>query len=108
MIYIVDIDETICFYDNYVEGNRRYPEAKPYTKRIAYINKLYDYGHTIIYWTARGSSSGIDWSDLTKAQLDKWGCKYHELHLNKPSYDVWIDDKAFSDREYFKEIDNAQ
>ena len=31
---------------------------------------------------------------LTKAQLKKWGLKYHELILGKISYDLFVDDKA--------------
>jgi len=50
---------------------------------------------------ARGSGSGIDWTELTKQQLDSWGCKYHEVRLGKPSYDIWIDDKAFNDEHFF-------
>lgn len=106
MIYIVDIDETICYYNYDSDGKRKYEEALPNTKRIERINKLYDEGNTIIYWTARGSSSGIDWSDLTIKQLKSWGCKYHEARLGKPSYDVWIDDKAFNDKDFFKDIDD--
>lgn len=26
----------------------------------------------IIYWTARGKTTGIDWSELTKQQLDNY------------------------------------
>lgn len=89
MIYIVDIDNTICETtgSNYEKSIAKY-------HRIDKINTLYNNGHTIIYWTARGGNSGIDWTDLTKHQLKQWGCKYHELRMNKPSYDVWIDDKA--------------
>ena len=71
----VDIDETICFYD----GEREYPNAVPSEENIAKINKLYDEGHEITYWTARGTVTGINWFDLTKEQLTKWGCKWHNL-----------------------------
>ena len=47
----VDIDETICFYN----GERNYPDAVPNMDNIAKINKLYDEGHEITYWTARGT-----------------------------------------------------
>jgi len=89
MIYIVDIDNTICS-----NKNSDYHNSIPYMDRIAKINHLYDSGHTIIYWTARGGSTGINWSEVTASQLKEWGCKYHELKMNKPSYDVWVDDKA--------------
>lgn len=100
MIYIVDIDNTICLTRK-VDGKWDYPSATPLQYRVDMINQLYDEGHTIIYWTARGTSTGIDWTELTKNQLDSWGCKYHEVRLGKPSYDVWIDDKAFNDEHYF-------
>ena len=45
--------------------------------------------------TARGSGTGIDWYDVTKKQLDLWGCKYHELSVGeKPVYDLLICDKT--------------
>ena len=89
MRYVVDIDGTICS-----QTASAYHDAEPYIDRISHINDLYDQGHEIIYWTARGMASGTDWSDLTKSQLDQWGCKYHQLWMGKPSYDVWVDDKA--------------
>lgn len=30
------------------------------------INPLYDMGHKIIFYAGRGSTTGIDWFDLTK------------------------------------------
>tara|TARA_Y100001963_G_scaffold146758_1_gene222167 strand:- start:467 stop:760 length:294 start_codon:yes stop_codon:yes gene_type:complete len=91
MTIYVDIDETICFYD----GERHYPDAIPNMENIAKINKLYDQGHYICYWTARGGHSGIDWSELTWNQLKEWGCKMSELKMNdKPSYDLLICDKT--------------
>jgi hypothetical protein len=87
--YIVDIDGTIC---ETVDGD--YDNSRPLNDRIAKINALYDEGHTIIYWTARGMVSGTDHGDLTEQQLRDWGCKFHALWMHKPHYDVWVDDKA--------------
>lgn len=95
--YIVDIDNTIC-----ISSKSDYANSKPIYERIAKINKLYDDGNTIIYWTARGGNSGIDWTDKTHSQLAAWGCKYNEIRMNKPVYDLWIDDKAINSEEYFK------
>jgi len=87
----VDIDETICFYN----GERNYPDALPITENIDKINKLYDEGHNITYWTARGSMTGLDWFDITSYQLKTWGCKYHKLSVGeKPAYDLLICDKT--------------
>ena len=100
MIYMVDIDQTICITP-FFSGKHHYKLSTPIKHRIEHINKLYDQGETIVYWTARGSGSGIDWTELTNQQLNDWGCKFHEVRLGKPSYDIWIDDKAFNDKEYF-------
>jgi len=91
----VDIDETICFYENRTYINPDYSEAIPNLENIEKIRILYDEGHTITYWTARGSVTGIDWYDVTKQQLDEWGCKYHHLSVGeKPPYDLLICDKT--------------
>ena len=89
MVVYVDIDGTICSITNGI-----YTDAKPMMKRIRKINKLYAKGNTIIYWTARGTVTQTDWLELTKNQLDRWGCKYHEVRVGKPHYDLWIDDKS--------------
>ena len=91
MNIFVDIDETICFYDS----ERNYPDAKPNLENIKKINTLYNEGHEITYWTARGSVTKIDWFGITKNQLKKWGCKYHNLSVGeKPAYDLLICDKT--------------
>lgn len=98
MIIYVDIDETICYYQN----ERDYNLALPYMNRIAKINNLYEEGHQIYYWTARGTGTGIDWFDVTKKQLDSWNCKYTKLKMEKPVYDLFIDDKNINSKDYFK------
>jgi len=91
MNIFVDIDETICFHDK----DRHYPDATPSMENIFKINKLYDAGNKITYWTARGSMTGIDWYEITKDQLNEWGCKYHYLSVgDKPAYDLLICDKT--------------
>ena len=97
MVIYVDIDNTILDTDGV-----NYENTKPMKDRIKKINDLYDEGHTIVYWTARGTLSGIDYYDLTKSQLDKFGVKYHELKLKKPAYDLFIDDRNVNSEEYFK------
>jgi len=91
MNIFVDIDETICRYAD----KRYYPHAIPIQENIDKINKLYNEGHHIKYWTARGSVTGLEWYKVTEAQLKKWGCKYHELSVGeKPAYDLLICDKT--------------
>ena len=101
---MIDIDGTIC-----EDSKGEYEKAIPKKDRINLCNSLYDDGHYIIYWTARGMSrnKGISakayqqFFELTKNQLDGWGVKYHEVRLGKPHYDVWIDDKAINSEVWF-------
>jgi len=90
----VDIDETICYYDN----EREYHLAKPIVVNISKINKLYEDGNKITYYTARGSvhRDRLDeYIYLTKNQLKGWGCRYHHLSVGeKPPYDLLICDKT--------------
>jgi len=81
--------------------DRDYNHSTPIIKNIEKINDLYDAGHTIVYWTARGSGSGKDHTELTKHQMEKWKAKFHELKLGKPVYDLFICDKAVDSRDYF-------
>ena len=95
-IIYVDIDETICFYEKEVplDGKKEYNLAIPNNNNIQKINDLYDNGNTIVYWTARGSRSGIDWYEFTKIQLGEWGAKHHRLECTKPYYDMFIEDRS--------------
>ena len=101
MKYIVDIDGTICN-----SSNSDYPNAVPILDRIAHFNKLFDEGHEVHYWTARGGNSGINWTELTTEQLIKWNVKHTSLKLGKPAYDIWIDDKATNVETYFENLTN--
>jgi hypothetical protein len=89
MIIYIDIDETICNSPDKPD----YTTSTPIIANIKKANKLYEEGNTIIYWTARGTQTGIDWTDVTKKQFNDWGVKYHDLKFGKPYYDLFIDDK---------------
>lgn len=99
MKYIFDIDGTIC---SITDG--RYEEAMPYVGIIQNINRLYDEGHTIIFYTARGMGRSHDnhvkaeriFRGKTEGQLALWGVKYHQLLFGKPSADYYVDDKHIS------------
>ena len=91
-VYVFDIDGTIC-----TNTFGEYNKATPFKERIEGVNFLYDKGHIIKMFTARGSTTNKDWTDLTKMQLNNWGVKYHELIMGKPYGDFFIDDKAHND-----------
>lgn len=85
----VDIDGTICN----TEGNN-YRDAEPIQINIDKINRLYENGHEITYWTARGGTTGKDWTEFTRRQLREWGCFYTELKVGGKPFDLIIDDKS--------------
>lgn len=102
--FVFDIDGTICTNTN---GN--YELAMPIQERIDKINDLFEEGNIIALYTARGmGSTGNDgdlakkkWEVLTNQQLELWGVKFHSLHFGKPAGDVYVDDKAISDGDFF-------
>lgn len=98
IIFCFDLDNVICF-----TKKNHYKSSKPNKKAISLINSLYLKGHYIKIFTARymgrnnqnqkrARSQGFN---LTSKQLSKWKVQYHELIMGKPSYDIFIDDKAF-------------
>ena len=105
MIYVFDIDGTIC--TKVTDGD--YNKAEPIQDRIELVNNLYDEGHTIVFQTARGMGRSDDsqlfaiefFTKRTKQQLERWGVKYHKLFLGKPSGDIYIDDKGMKDEDFF-------
>ena len=96
--YCFDIDGTLC-----TNTKGSYKEAKPYYPRIEKANRLYKTGNKIILFTARGSTTGIDWREFTKKQLKKWSVKYHKLIFGKPEAAIYIDDKGEKSDVFFKE-----
>lgn len=96
MVIYIDIDNTICK----TKDTTDYSKSKPIKKNINKANKLYNQGNTIVYWTARGSVTGINWRKVTEKQLKDWGVKYHELKMDKPYYDLFIDDKNINAKDW--------
>lgn len=101
-VYCFDIDGTIC---TNTDGD--YEQAIPFKEVIEKINRLYDMGHKIIFYTGRGSTTGIDWFDLTRKQLKDWQVKYHELIMGKPYADLYIDDKAINTSEWLAKYEQG-
>jgi cytidyltransferase-like protein len=89
LVYYVDVDNTLTF-----TSTDDYKNAQPNLEEIVKLNKLYDAGHKIIIWTSRGGTSGKNWRDLTVQQLQDWGVRYHEIRMDKPSWDFIVDDKS--------------
>jgi len=87
MIYAVDIDGTLC-----KEEHRwwEYDEAKPYIQAIYKVNALFSQGNYIIIHTARPEKD----RNVTQKWLDRYKVRYHELVMDKPRADVYLDNAA--------------
>ena len=85
-VIMIDIDGTICSEEKTFERGL----AIPLKGSISSVNELFNAGHTIIFWTARG------WEQyrITKHWLDSNGFFYHQLIMGKPIMDIFIDDRA--------------
>lgn len=88
-VIFVDIDGTLCE----TSPNANYDRVKYDPELIAKLNELHK-NNTIVLWTARGTTTGVDSSELTKAQLNAYGVKYDYLRFGKPNYSFFIDDKS--------------
>ena len=105
MIYVIDLDDTICEPNHNGENTHdKYVLAKPIEKTITKINKLYEEGNKIIIHSARrmithdGDIDKIenDVRVITEEWLIENNVKYHELIFGKPYGDFYIDDKGVS------------
>lgn len=90
--FCFDIDGVIAC----LTPDNDYAKADCHRHTIDAINALYDRGHHIILFTARGYKTGIDWHQTTEDQMKRWGVKYHELKFGKPAADFYIDDRMIS------------
>ncbi len=94
--YAFDLDGTLC---SLTGGN--YEKAQPFMNRIDHVNELHELGNKVIIFTARGVTSGRDLYEFTIQQLSSWGLKFDELITGKPHFDILVDDKAVSEKQYF-------
>jgi len=92
LTFVVDIDGVLA---SLVPDND-YARAEPLRENIARVNALHARGHRIVLFTARGSATGRDWTDLTRRQMRDWGVRHHELRFGKPAADFTIDDRSVS------------
>ncbi|MBB4805136.1 hypothetical protein HNP38_000408 [Chryseobacterium defluvii] len=86
--YLIDIDGTITD-DVPNEEPERMKTCVPYLDALETINKWYDEGHQICFFTSRTE----DLKQITIEWLDKYGFKYHSVLCGKPrggNYH-WID-----------------
>lgn len=86
--FLIDIDGTICD-DIPNEEPERMLTTLPYPDALKIINKWYEEGHLITFFSSRTEEH----REITEKWLKKHDFKYHSLLLNKPrggNYH-WID-----------------
>ena len=86
--YMIDIDGTIC-EDIPNEEPERMATAELYPDALVTLNKWYDEGHIITFFTSRIEEH----REITEIWLKKHGFKYHGMLMGKPrggNYH-WID-----------------
>ena len=86
--FLIDIDGTICD-DIPNEEPERMVTAKIYPNAMETINKWYDEGHIITFFTSRLEEH----REITEDWLNRHGFKYHGMLMGKPrggNYH-WID-----------------
>ncbi len=86
--YLIDIDGTIT-EDVPNEEPERMATCLPFPDALETLNKWYDEGHIITFFTSRTEEH----REVTEVWLNKHGFKYHGLLMNKPrggNYH-WID-----------------
>lgn len=86
--YLIDIDGTVCD-DIPNEEPERMPHAKVYPDALETLNKWFDEGHIVTFFTSRTEAH----REVTEQWLKDNGFKYHGLLMGKPrggNYH-WID-----------------
>lgn len=77
--FLIDIDGTICD-DIPNEEPERMADAELYPDALETLNRWYDQGHIITFFTSRTEEH----RDVTETWLSKNGFKYHGLLMGKP------------------------
>ncbi|MEM6397760.1 MAG: phosphoheptose isomerase [Bacteroidota bacterium] len=86
--FLIDIDGTICD-DIPNEEPERMGTCLPYPDALRIVNKWYEEGHIITFFTSRTEEH----REVTEEWLDRHGFKYHGMLMEKPrggNYH-WID-----------------
>lgn len=73
------------------EAGWAYERCAPLMEGIIMVRKLFESGAKIVLYTARWEKD----RGKTEVWLRQYGVPYHELRMDKPSAELYIDDRAF-------------
>ena len=88
LTFCIDIDGVLCEDGSYPN----YHLAAPKQEYIKKVRKLYKAGHRIVLFSARYFSD----QDVTITWLRRYRIPFHKLILDKPSADIYVDDRGVS------------
>lgn len=88
MRFLFDVDGTLLTQ----QAPGEYGKAKPIEGRMEIVNKLFDDGHQIVFYTSRN----FKYMQMTYKQLRTFGFKFHHIAFGKPHADFIVDDRLLS------------
>jgi uncharacterized HAD superfamily protein len=105
-VFLIDIDGTVCD-DIKNEDNHLYATAEHFPDALITLNKWYDNGSTITFFTAREEKDRV----VTEKWLHDKGFKYHGLVMDKPRCKDnqeyhWIDNRRVRATQYLDKFTN--
>lgn len=111
MIFVFDLDHTLCVPGKEQDTINRYAKAKPIKENIEMVRELKRFNNKVIIHTARRMLTHkgdvamvyLDVGEITKQWLADHDVPYDELIFGKPYADIYIDDKGMTP-ELFKKI----
>jgi len=92
IVYNIDFDGTLTDGHSYIN-------LIPNQAVIAKVQELYFLGNIILIWSARLWEN----APLIASWCIKYGVPFHGLMLGKGGTDVYVDDKAISDKTFIGE-----
>lgn len=99
-IWLIDIDGTVCD-DIPNETPELFETAGVYADALAQVNKWYDAGDTVYFFTARLEEH----REVTEKWMETNGFKYHGILFNKPRIKNgetyhWVDNRPVKATQY--------
>lgn len=107
MKYVFDLDGTICSQ----ERSGEYHRAIPIQAMVKRVRELFDQGHEIIIFTARGMNTYkgnvtdviYHMSQMTEDWLRMHDVPFHQIIYGKPAADFYIDDKGVNASDFLNQ-----
>jgi len=93
----IDIDGTVADssdvnFEQVEKNAHELMKAKPIEGSLEAVKKLYEEGHTIVFYSSRNHGS----KNATQKWLEKYGFPFHHIEMEKFVAHIYIDDRAIN------------